>query len=218
MFTLWNICYSITCSQYWVKLSILNIIIVFCLFIWHVLYIHIMWFIKLPLYKYLACWAGNQYICLNQTLRAMADHFPLCGTGIWTIPTWRSMHGQTRAFTDNLNSLDQDMKVITEGEEDGAMAFLNTNMVRKECGSWKVTISTGSQPPLTQTNTSTSHPTIDPLAHKLSMVHVSENSAPQGQECDISGWGQEIRDGVCEQDYNKVGIHRLATNERSNSP
>ncbi len=45
-----------------------------------------------------------------------------------------------QSFTDHLNCLDHDIKFMTEDEVDNALAFLDTNTIKKEDGSLKVNI------------------------------------------------------------------------------
>ena len=48
--------------------------------------------------------------------------------------------GQGQVFTDHLNSLDLDIHFTIEWEEEGALAFLNTNIARKLDIYLKITI------------------------------------------------------------------------------
>ena len=48
--------------------------------------------------------------------------------------------GQCQAFTDHLNSLDLNIQFTTKGEEDGVLAFLGTNIMRKPNSSLKITV------------------------------------------------------------------------------
>ena len=79
--------------------------------------------------------------CIKDIKKAIATvpHPPhLWFRYIWTIPIQSYMYKKEYAqeFTDFLNP---DIKFTTEGEEEGALAFLVTNSVKKD-GSLKVTI------------------------------------------------------------------------------
>ena len=76
--------------------------------------------------------------------------------------------GEGQAFDDHLNSLDLDIQFTTEGEEDGALAFLDTKTVRKPRQLSENHHLPKSDPHL---NFSSNHP----LEHKLSVVRILDH-------------------------------------------
>ena len=69
-------------------------------------------------------------------------------------------------FTDHLNTLDPDIKFTTEGEEEGKLAFLDTNTVRCEDGSLKIDIYRKS----THTDQYLHFTSNHPIQHKMIVV------------------------------------------------
>ena len=79
----------------------------------------------------------------------------------------------SEAFTAFLNSNDPDIKFTTKEVEDGGLAFLDTNAIRKEDGSLKFTVHRKA----TGTNQYLNFTSNHPLIHKLCVVRTLYNRA-----------------------------------------
>ena len=91
---------------------------------------------------------------------------------MWMIHTKLNAE-QVQPLTDHLSSLDRNIKVTTEWEVDGALAFLDTNIERIEDVTLEVTI----YKKLIHTNKYLNFTCNHPLKHKLSVVRILHHRA-----------------------------------------